>query len=56
MATGPSMRVTADTSIAQLKAFADKLEDGQRLKGKENKDGSITLYVAKYADPERDPV
>ena len=48
MATGPTLRVTADTSIAQLKTFADSLEDGQRLKGKVNKeDGSITLYAAK---------
>ena len=47
MVSGPSLRVTADTTIAQLKTFADGLQDGQRLRGKENKDGSITLYVSK---------
>jgi serine/threonine protein kinase len=40
----PSITVDRNTTLTQLREFTDGLKDGKRLRGKENEDGSITLY------------
>lgn len=44
MPSNISLNVTSQTTAAQLDDFAKQLGDGERLKGKKNDDGSITLY------------
>lgn len=44
MPSNISLNVTSQTTAAQLDDFARQLGDGERLKGKKNDDGSITLY------------
>ena len=45
MTRPPSLTVDRNTTLTQLREFTDDLKDTKRLRGKENKDGSITLYV-----------
>ncbi|WP_284262780.1 protein kinase domain-containing protein [Roseicyclus amphidinii] len=47
----PSITVTSNTSIQDLKAFADAATGKERLKARENDDGSVTLYQAKHSKP-----
>lgn len=44
---GPTLHVTDKTSVANLQTFASQLGAGDKVRGKEHKDGSITLYVSK---------
>ncbi|WP_417263113.1 protein kinase domain-containing protein [Celeribacter sp.] len=46
MGLKPSLTVNSSTTAAQLDQFAQGLNDGMRLKGKQNDDGSITLYAS----------
>lgn len=46
MSLKPSLNVNASTTAAQLNDFAQALDEGMRLKGKQNQDGSITLYAS----------
>jgi serine/threonine protein kinase len=48
----PSITVTRDTSIQDIKAFADQATGNERLKARENDDGSVTLYQAKHSKPQ----
>lgn len=43
---GPSLHVTGQTSIKDLQQFAAEAGDGAKIRGKEHKDGSITLYAS----------
>jgi serine/threonine protein kinase len=45
MTTPPSIIVTRDTTLTQLQKFTEDLKDTKRLRGKQNEDGSITLYA-----------
>jgi serine/threonine protein kinase len=45
MASPPSITVNRETTLTQLQEFTKDIKDTKRLRGKENEDGSITLYV-----------
>jgi len=40
----PELNVTSQTTLQQLKQFSDGVSEGHEIRGKQNKDGSITLY------------
>lgn len=48
----PSITVSRDTSIQDIKAFADEATGKERLKARQNDDGSVTLYQAKHSKPQ----
>ncbi len=45
MTRPPSITVDRNTTLTQLREFTDNLKDTKRLRGKQNEDGSITLYA-----------
>lgn len=45
MARPPSITVDRNTTLTQLQEFTEGLKDTKRLRGKQNEDGSITLYA-----------